>query len=225
MLAGILTEGKKEAIEGSLESAAVCVDIALGRRVRCLKNGALASAKLSQTVLCSALCCVCEAVAFFLKNLPRPHFHVFSCAELVVRSFVMCMRISRFVGTLEDSAVMQSLSVFHTCPTHSHDAIFAQAISCSKSHFVICSQWVRLCCGSLFCVVSSRFRRLSCGGVVFTSLALDEFSEWSAIIPAGLQGKYRQAVAAKSGEWSTGSSTSSGEEDRKTRSLDAENED
>ena len=42
-------------------------------------------------------------------------------------------------------------------------------------------------------------------------------------IPAGLQGKYRQAVAAKSGEWSTGSSTSSGEEDRKTRSLEAEN--
>ena len=42
-------------------------------------------------------------------------------------------------------------------------------------------------------------------------------------IPAGLQGKYRQAVAAKWGEWSTGSSTSSGEEDRKTRSLEAEN--
>ena len=42
-------------------------------------------------------------------------------------------------------------------------------------------------------------------------------------IPAGLQGKYRQAVAAKSGEWSTGSSTSSGEEDRKARSLEAEN--
>ena len=34
-------------------------------------------------------------------------------------------------------------------------------------------------------------------------------------IPAGLRGKYRQAVAAKSGEWSTSSSTSSGEEDRK----------
>ena len=34
-------------------------------------------------------------------------------------------------------------------------------------------------------------------------------------IPAGLQGKYRQAVAAKSGAWSTGSSTSSGEEERK----------
>ena len=131
---------------------------------------------------------------------------------------------------------------------------------------------------SLFRVVPSRFRRLSCGGVVLTSLALDEFSEWSAMvsklrrgvlgsqerselkefwqmqsrlmgegsgransvqnrmrwtrwrcrrccsnIPAGLQGKYRQAVAAKSGEWSTGSSTSSGEEDRKTRSLEAEN--
>ena len=30
--------------------------------------------------------------------------------------------------------------------------------------FVICSQCVRLCCGSLFCVVSSRFQRLSCGG-------------------------------------------------------------
>ena len=42
-------------------------------------------------------------------------------------------------------------------------------------------------------------------------------------IPARMQGKYRQAVAAKSGEWSTGSSTSSGEEDRKTRSLEAEN--
>ena len=131
---------------------------------------------------------------------------------------------------------------------------------------------------SLFRVVPSRFRRLSCGGVVLTSLALDEFSEWSAMvsklrrgvlgsqerselkeywqmqsrlmgegsgransvqnrmcwtrwrcrrccsnIPAGLQGKYRQAVAAKSGEGSTGSSTSSGEEDRKTRSLEAEN--
>ena len=42
-------------------------------------------------------------------------------------------------------------------------------------------------------------------------------------IPAGLHGKYRQAVAAKSGEWSTGSSASSGEEDRKARSLEAEN--
>ena len=34
-------------------------------------------------------------------------------------------------------------------------------------------------------------------------------------IPAGLCGKYRQAVAARTGEWSTGSSTSSGEEDKK----------
>ena len=42
-------------------------------------------------------------------------------------------------------------------------------------------------------------------------------------IRAGLQGKYRQAVAAKSGEWATGSPTSSGEEDRKARSLEAEN--
>ena len=41
-------------------------------------------------------------------------------------------------------------------------------------------------------------------------------------IPAGLHGKYRQAVATKSGEWSRGSSTSSGEEDRKTRSLEAQ---
>ena len=43
-------------------------------------------------------------------------------------------------------------------------------------------------------------------------------------IPTGLQEKYRQAVAAKSGEWSAGSSTSSGEEDRKIRSLEAENQ-
>ena len=35
--------------------------------------------------------------------------------------------------------------------------------------------------------------------------------------------KHRQAVAAKSGEWSAGSSTSSGEEDRKARSLEADN--
>ena len=42
-------------------------------------------------------------------------------------------------------------------------------------------------------------------------------------IPAGLRGKHRQAVAARSGEWSTGSTASSGKEDRKTRSLEAEN--
>ena len=38
-------------------------------------------------------------------------------------------------------------------------------------------------------------------------------------IPAGLRGKYRQAVAAKSGEGSTGSSTSSGEEDKKDAEI------
>ena len=131
-----------------------------------------------------------------------------------------------------------------------------------------------------WCVfVPSRFRRLSCGGAVFTSSALDEFSEWLVMvsklrekrvlgsrarsdpkecwqmrsrpdgrkewtckfcsesnvwtrwrcrrcyskIPAGFQGKYRQAVAAKAGEWSTGSSTSSGDEDTKAQSLKAEN--
>ena len=42
-------------------------------------------------------------------------------------------------------------------------------------------------------------------------------------IPTGLHGKYRQAVAAKSGEWSTGSSGSSGEENRRARSSEAEN--
>ena len=42
-------------------------------------------------------------------------------------------------------------------------------------------------------------------------------------IPAGLHKKKRQAVAAKAGEWSTRSSSSSGEEDRKARSLEAEN--
>ena len=40
-------------------------------------------------------------------------------------------------------------------------------------------------------------------------------------IPAGLHGKKRQAIAAKSGEWSTSSSASSGKEDRK----EAENKD
>ena len=42
-------------------------------------------------------------------------------------------------------------------------------------------------------------------------------------ILAGLHGKYRQAIVAKSGEWSTVSSASSGQEDRKPRSLEAEN--
>ena len=38
-------------------------------------------------------------------------------------------------------------------------------------------------------------------------------------IPAGLRGKYRQATAARTGEWSTGSWTSSREEDRKSNNL------
>ena len=41
-------------------------------------------------------------------------------------------------------------------------------------------------------------------------------------ITAGLRVKYRQANAARIGEWSTGSSTSSGEEDRKSKILEAE---
>ena len=39
----------------------------------------------------------------------------------------------------------------------------------------------------------------------------------------GSVGSTGRPVAARSGEWSTGSTTSSGEEDRKTRSLEAEN--
>ena len=42
-------------------------------------------------------------------------------------------------------------------------------------------------------------------------------------IQAGLRGKYKQAVAARIGEWSTGSSTSSGEEDGKSKRVEAEN--
>ena len=41
-------------------------------------------------------------------------------------------------------------------------------------------------------------------------------------IPAGLHGKYKQAVAAKTGDWSTGRSSSSGEEDKRSRSQEAE---
>ena len=40
-------------------------------------------------------------------------------------------------------------------------------------------------------------------------------------IPAGLRGKYWQALAARTGDWSTGSST--WEEDGKSKSLEAEN--
>ena len=42
-------------------------------------------------------------------------------------------------------------------------------------------------------------------------------------IPASLCGKYKQTIAAKSGGWSAGSSGSSGEDERKARSLEAEN--
>ena len=45
----------------------------------------------------------------------------------------------------------------------------------------------------------------------------------ATMIPAGLRGKYRQAVVGKNGEGSTGSSTSSGEEDGRSKSLEAEN--
>ena len=41
-------------------------------------------------------------------------------------------------------------------------------------------------------------------------------------IPAGLRGKFWQAIAARTGEKSSGSSTSSGEEDRKSKHLEAE---
>ena len=41
-------------------------------------------------------------------------------------------------------------------------------------------------------------------------------------IRAGLRGKYRKAIAARTEDWSTGSSTSSGEEDRKSKSLEAD---
>ena len=108
----------------------------------------------------------------------------------------------------------------------------------------------------VLCCTPSRFWRLSCGGVVFTSSALNEFGwrwfpssengfldpgqgvlanaisidgrkEWTgkfcseSMLPGGAR-EDRQAVAAKSGEWSTGSSTSSGEEDGKAWSLEAE---
>ena len=43
-------------------------------------------------------------------------------------------------------------------------------------------------------------------------------------IPAGVRGKHRKAIAARTGGWSTGSSTSSGEEGRKSKSLEAENQ-
>ena len=42
-------------------------------------------------------------------------------------------------------------------------------------------------------------------------------------IPAGLRGKCRQAMTSRTGEWSTGSSTSSGEEERRNKNLEAEN--
>ena len=42
-------------------------------------------------------------------------------------------------------------------------------------------------------------------------------------IPAGLRGKHRQAIAGRTGEWSAVSSTSSQEEDRKSKSLEAGN--
>ena len=45
----------------------------------------------------------------------------------------------------------------------------------SHEHSVLVDTGCGCVCGPLVCVVSSRFQRLSCGGVVFTSTALDEF--------------------------------------------------
>ena len=78
--------------------------------------------------------------------------------------------------------------------------------------------------------------------VLATAVSIDGRKEWSCkfcsesnvwtrwrcrrcyhVIPAVLRGKKRQAAAARNGEWSTGSSTSSGEEDRRNKSLAAEN--
>ena len=71
----------------------------------------------------------------------------------------------------------------------------------------------------------SRFRRLPGVGFVVASLAPTRWRcrRCCSNIPTGLYGKHRRAIAAKSGEWSTGSSTSNGEEDRKARSPEAEN--
>ena len=41
-------------------------------------------------------------------------------------------------------------------------------------------------------------------------------------IPAGLRGKYRQVIAARTSEWSTGSSSSGGGEDKKSKVQEAE---
>ena len=57
------------------------------------------------------------------------------------------------------------------------------------------------------------------------AISIDGKKEWTCRFDSEsnvwtrLQGKYRQAVAAKSGEWCTSSSTSSEEEDRKARSF------
>ena len=50
----------------------------------------------------------------------------------------------------------------------------------------------------------------------WTCKICSELNVWTASLPV----KYRQAVAAWNGEWSTGSSTSSGEEERRNEGLE-----
>ena len=68
--------------------------------------------------------------------------------------------------------------------------------------------------------------------VLAEAITIDGRKGWTCKFVAGdviitsrcrCTGKYKQAIAAKSGDWSTGSSGSSGEEDREARSLEAEN--
>ena len=63
--------------------------------------------------------------------------------------------------------------------------------------------------------------------VLASAVSIDGRKEWTCRrcyrdIPAGLRGEYMQAIVARNGEWSTGSSTSSGEEERRNKSLEAE---
>ena len=60
--------------------------------------------------------------------------------------------------------------------------------------------------------------------VLASAVSIDGRKEWTCKFCSESNVWMRwQAVAARNGEWSTGSSTSRGEEDRRTKSLEAEN--
>ena len=117
--------------------------------------------------------------------------------------------------------------------------VIATCATCTtRWPMVLC--WCGLCRSCFRKISGHELGKERAEKVLASLISLDERKEWTCKfcsesnvwtrwryrrcyhdIPAGLRGKHRHA--ARAGEWSTGSSTSSGKEDRKSKKLEAGN--